>query len=226
VKKAIVIFFLVVLIMFLGFIFFLRPKSLTDGFMNSERYESQVEKLKSSKLTSETTLFLGNSLVVGFDLEKLPFPSQKWAIGGDVLDGLVWRLELLKKSESPKNVVINLGVNDIINGFGFKIEKIQNFVSEAKKAHPKTTFWVMSMSPENLEWGTFTNPTQIQKKIIDSNIRLKKFCNAEKIGYIDVYSLLQEDYKLKPEYTTDGLHLTQKGYEQWVLAVVKALDEK
>ena len=49
------------------------------------------------------------------------------------------------------------------------------------------------------------------------NQELKSFCKKEDFTYIDMFSLLvdssSDEVKIKDEYTKDGLHLSDKGYE-------------
>ena len=45
-------------------------------------------------------------------------------------------------------------------------------------------------------------------------IELKKYCNDKNCTYLDMYSLLEDkDGNLKLEYTREGLHMSDKGYE-------------
>ena len=51
-------------------------------------------------------------------------------------------------------------------------------------------------------------------RIKDVNKQLKKYCNNKNCTYIDIYDLLKgNDDNLKLEYTSDGLHMSSKGYE-------------
>ena len=46
------------------------------------------------------------------------------------------------------------------------------------------------------------------------NEDIKKICKENNVTYINTYDLLiDEDGNLKDEYSNDGLHLTEKGYD-------------
>jgi lysophospholipase L1-like esterase len=42
---------------------------------------------------------------------------------------------------------------------------------------------------------------------------------------VDVYSALQENGKLRPGFTADGLHLNQAGYKVWTESLTKAFNQ-
>ena len=51
-------------------------------------------------------------------------------------------------------------------------------------------------------------------QIININKLLKNYCNKNKITYINMYDLLKdENGNLKLEYTQEGLHMSDEGYE-------------
>ena len=49
------------------------------------------------------------------------------------------------------------------------------------------------------------------------NKELESFCKKEEFTYIDMFSLLvdssSDEVRIKDEYTKDGLHLSDEGYE-------------
>ena len=43
---------------------------------------------------------------------------------------------------------------------------------------------------------------------------MKKYCKENNIEYVDTYSILIDEFgNLKEEYTDDGLHINDVGYE-------------
>ena len=50
-------------------------------------------------------------------------------------------------------------------------------------------------------------------------------CSQLEVDYVDVYSALQENGKLLPRFTTDGLHLNQGGYNVWTESLTKAFNQ-
>jgi lysophospholipase L1-like esterase len=47
------------------------------------------------------------------------------------------------------------------------------------------------------------------------NQLLKAICNERNIDFINLNTVLSGKNGLKPQYTTDGMHLNSKGYELW-----------
>ncbi|MEJ7826743.1 MAG: hypothetical protein WKF91_01055 [Segetibacter sp.] len=54
------------------------------------------------------------------------------------------------------------------------------------------------------------------------NAALKDLALNRNVNYIDVYeSLIDDEKKLKKEYTFDGVHLTSQGYYKWAEVLKK-----
>tara|TARA_B100000795_G_scaffold78435_1_gene56066 strand:- start:4383 stop:5018 length:636 start_codon:yes stop_codon:yes gene_type:complete len=208
---------------FQGLKYVIRPYHLTHNFINSSDYRAKVDKLLLKEISDSTMLFMGNSLTKGYDLSVFQSDAVNWSISGDILDGLGWRLAGLNEA-TPMRIILNLGVNDIIHGFGFNIEKLSNFIQEFKTYSPHTQIVVMSLSPECLASGLFTSPKRISREIINANGEIKEMCSQLEVYYVDVYSALQENGKLIPRFTTDGLHLNQAGYNVWTESLTKAFN--
>jgi lysophospholipase L1-like esterase len=212
------------MLIFNGLKYVIRPYHLTHNFIHSSDYKAKVDGLLLKEISDSTYLFVGNSLTKGYDLSVFQSDAVNWSISGDVLDGLSWRLSGLNEA-TPMKMILNLGINDIIHGFGFKIEKMSNFIQEFKTYSPDTQILVMSLSPECLDSGLFTSPKRISLEIINANRELKEMCSRLDVYYVDVYSALQDKGKLRPGFTTDGLHLNQAGYNVWTESLTKAFTQ-
>jgi len=44
---------------------------------------------------------------------------------------------------------------------------------------------------------------------------LKAHCDARKLTYLDLYPAFLEGHEMKKEFTTDGGHLSEAGYDLW-----------
>ena len=221
--RNILVVVLLCMFIFQGLKYVIRPYHLTHNFINSSDYRAKVDKLLLKEISDSTMPFMGNSLTKGYDLSVFQSDAVNWSISGDILDGLGWRLAGLNEA-TPMRIILNLGVNDIIHGFGFNIEKLSNFIQEFKTYSPHTQIVVMSLSPECLASGLFTSPKRISREIINANGEIKEMCSQLEVYYVDVYSALQENGKLIPRFTTDGLHLNQAGYNVWTESLTKAFN--
>ena len=71
-------------------------------------------------------------------------------------------------------------------------------------------------------WRPEVEATQ---QVVDLNKMIKEYCKEEKITYLDYFSAMAtpENFMI-PEYTTDEVHVTPKGYdlmEQMVQEAIK-----
>ena len=66
--------------------------------------------------------------------------------------------------------------------------------------------------------------------IMDINDQLEKYCRDEDITYINLFDLLvdpdQEEAEIRDEYSDDGLHLTEEGYEIVTKEIMKYIEEE
>ncbi len=223
-KNFKLIFYAIVILIIsvLTYVMFFRPFYLTTVYIHSEKYLRMAEGLKEIEIKDSSVLFIGNSLMVDFKTSSSSENAVKWAIRGDVLSGLQWRLEALK-DKNPQAIIINLGINDIINGFGFSPEKLEHFILNFKESLPRSELYIMSLSPESLSPGTFTSPKKIAFEIKEANKQIENLCSTYSLTFIDVYSGLESNGKLISDYTTDGLHLTQEGYNVWEKEIIKTI---
>jgi len=63
------------------------------------------------------------------------------------------------------------------------------------------------------------------KRISEINKILKEMCEKEKLTYIDMYDLLTDKSgDLDLDYTVDGLHINEKGYEVITKKLMEYID--
>ena len=98
------------------------------------------------------------------------------------------------------------------------ITYIIEIVEKLNKNLPNAKIYLESIYPVNntddkkisKSMVSIRNNTSIKK----INSELKKYCNDKNCTYLDMYSLLKDkDGNLKLEYTKEGLHMSDKGYE-------------
>ena len=93
----------------------------------------------------------------------------------------------------------------------FDIEKI---LEEIKSNRPKAELYLESIYPVNHDIRRNNAGNRENSDIKEINEELEDYCEDNDITYIDMYDLLKdEEGNLKEEYTKDGLHLSDKGYE-------------
>lgn len=153
--------------------------------------------------------FLGDSLTDGYNLSEY-YPEYLTAnrgIGGETTTGLLERMPLSVYELKPKVAVMLIGINNVQTMF----DDYEQLLIGLTENLPNTQVIILSLTSMSGSWG---ERNQIAAY---NNVKIKML--AEKYGfqYVDLYSPLMdlESGGIYPEYTTDGGHLTPKGY--WVL---------
>jgi len=178
-----------------------------------------VEKIEVEKIViPDNLLFVGDSITYNFDLEGC-FKDMPVVNSGrnanqttDILDNLKSRIY----DYNPSKIFLLIGTNDIDQRkstdeiFG----KTKEIIKKIKENRSEAKIYIQSVYPVN-ESDKYDGPkNRTNEKIEELNQRLEEYCKKEKIIFIDLYSeLVDEDGQLKEEYTTDGLHISEEGYE-------------
>lgn len=176
-----------------------------------------------NKILDENYVFLGDSIT---ELYKLDDYYQNFKVVNSGKSGyrtsdILSKLDTMVYDYNPTKVFLLIGTNDFLNKdvTTYEIYKnITKIIEEIQKNRRYAKIYVESIYPTchhdeekvNLE-ETNKRPN---KKIKEINQKLKEYCEKNDITYIDVYSkLLDKDGELKLDYTVDGLHLSEDGYD-------------
>lgn len=186
-----------------------------------EHYEKQTKAFRAQVVRKGTPIiFLGNSITEGGDWRSLLKDTTviNRGISGDVTYGVLQRLDEVVRHQ-PSKVFLLIGVNDLSRNVpnSVIIQNILNIVSRIHSASPKTLVFVQSILPLNPGHKNFPARFNKPSDITEINGQLKKYHEALKYTYVDLYShFLDDKLLLDLRYTTDGLHLNEAGYVHWV----------
>ncbi|MBD0385141.1 MAG: G-D-S-L family lipolytic protein [Nostoc sp. C3-bin3] len=205
--------------------------------VNSDNLQSLWESIKKRQLTyddwksllalearaiaqgqgaNHLSILIGDSLSMWFPREKLP-AGKLWlnqGISGDTSSGVLKRLGAFSATR-PNVIYIMAGINDLRKGDSDDaiLRNYRRIVRRLRQAHPKAQIIVQSILPTR------------QVKLSNSRIRhintqLTQIAKQEGANYLNIYSWFTDmEGNLRPELTTDGLHLSQEGYDVWRLAL-------
>ena len=163
--------------------------------------------------------FLGDSLTDGYDV-KLYYPDylvSNRGIGGDTTIGLEERLEISVYDLKPKVAVMLIGANNMATMFDNYESILQGFEDNL----PNTKIILLSLTSMSGEWG------KKNQLAAYSNVKIKMLAEKYDYTYVDLYSALLnlESGEIYAEYTTDGGHLTSRGYEVLTEKITPAIEE-
>ncbi|OYD98625.1 G-D-S-L family lipolytic protein [Nostoc sp. 'Peltigera membranacea cyanobiont' 213] len=158
------------------------------------------------------SILVGDSLSMWFPREKLP-TGKLWlnqGISGDTSSGVLKRLGAFSANR-PDVIYVMAGINDLRKGASDDtiLRNYRRIVRRLREAHPKAQIIVQSILPTRL-------PKLSNSRIRHINTQLAQIAKQEGANYLNIYSWFTDmEGSMRPELTTDGLHLSQEGYDVW-----------
>jgi lysophospholipase L1-like esterase len=167
----------------------------------------------------ESIVFVGDSITAAGDWQNW-FPEYDVTVEatpGDATDRLNERLPAITELQ-PETLAILVGGNDFgqSRSVEYVVRSIEYFLATVRQYVPGSRTLVQSILPRGREFAD---------DIRDANRHLRQYAQIVHAQYLDLWaSMATEDGELKPEYTTDRLHLTAEGYAAWLDELRPALD--
>ncbi len=138
--------------------------------------------------------------------------------------------ELLSRTR-PSHMVLSFGLNGIV-GFAENLNSYlgnyRKLIEKIQETSPETRITVQSVYPvaqenDQSNWRFSLSPKEINRRILLLNGALSELCETlEGVCYVDTASALTDSSGyLKTEFTTDGIHLTERAYDE-ILRVLRA----
>lgn len=181
-----------------------------------EHYPKRIKEFKNNPLNFNDIVFIGNSLTEGgkdwakrFNVANV----KNRGIGGDVPAGVLERLGEIYYFKASK-VFILIGAVELYNHKSpdFIANNIIKIVDNIHLNLSQTEIYVQTITP--------THHQDWIEKIAAINEILRNNDIAHNYILIDIHALLKDSNGLiKKEYTTDGVHLSEEGYNIWTNGV-------
>ena len=151
--------------------------------------------------------FLGDSLTDGYDVKSY-YPDYlvvNRGIGGDTTFDLENRLQVSLYDLKPKVIVMLIGANN----FKTMFDNYENILKGFQHNVPNSKVILLSLTSMSKEWGKNNNIAK------ENNLKIQELATKYNYEFIDLYNPLLNPTtnEIYEEYTTDGGHLTPKGYE-------------
>jgi lysophospholipase L1-like esterase len=192
-------------------------------------YQQWVEVLaKEARVVSEKrpdnlTVLVGDSLSLWFPTELLP-SDRTWlnqSISGETALGLQKRLAVFDQTK-PQRIFVMIGINDLQRGSGDQelLDTYWQIIMNLQQTHPGVMIVVQSILPHAGASTTAESREQLlavpNNRIYKLNQQLAAIAQEAGVEYLDLYPLfVDSEGFLRPEFTTDGLHLSPQGYLMW-----------
>ena len=190
-----------------------------DSTYRPKIYAEKVAAFNADPVKPGDIVFLGNSITAGADWKSLlNLPNAKnRGIGGDITFGVLERLDEVIKGK-PAKVFVLIGINDISRNIpdDLILRNYKSIINRIQKGSKKTKIYFYTLLPVNASFEKFKNHYGKDEHILAINNEIRKFASERNVTVIDLYShFIDEQKRLKPELTKDGLHLIPAGYQVW-----------
>lgn len=202
-------------------------------FAQFDRYAKANAELPAPAKGEKRVVFMGNSITDIWAAKHPDFFKNHGYVGRGISGQTSYQFLLRFRQDvinlKPQLVVINYGTNDIAENTGAYDEdqtfnNVCSMVDMARANHIKVIL-CSTLPAENFSWRP--NITDGMQKIRHLNERVKSYCKANKIPYVDYFSaMLSEDgMGMKKEYQNDTVHPNVKGYDVMEAIIVPAIEK-
>ena len=130
----------------------------------------------------------------------------------------------LAQRDQPDFLVLSFGLNGIMDFSEHPddyLKKYQKLIDALAEASPSTQFIIQSVYPvadlsHQSDWQFSVSPSEINQKINRLNDCIKGHCQTlSNADFIDTSIHLKDEKGfLMPSFTTDGIHLTERAYDE------------
>ncbi|MCK6614179.1 MAG: GDSL-type esterase/lipase family protein [Ignavibacteriaceae bacterium] len=165
-------------------------------------------------------ILAGDSLTEGMNVTAhLPgYRVLNKGVYGDNLEGLISRLHRDVISNNPDLLFILIGTNDFALGRS-NAEMMISFkkmIDQLAGSLPDCSIYISSLLP------TREIENRPNERIEEINRHLEVLVNEAGFGFLPLHEVFtDESGMLRKEATTDGLHLSKKGYNLWAEVLEK-----
>ena len=189
-----------------------------DNTLGDDDLTTATFFIKSSA-TFENTIFCGDSLTVGLELnnEKL----RAFATGGHAIhQGYDAHMNDIKNASNVSNVVISYGVNDAGHQQPERFKKYYiKFINAIKESHPEAKIYVNKIFPGDLSRATNDIVKICLENVPSHNAVLPEVCITTGATLIDCTSFVN----LNDYYSSDGIHFVGKFYTLWAEEMLRQI---
>ena len=196
------------------------------------KMQDKYRELNQVSVKEPDIIFIGDSIVEYYPLQELLQTNKvliNRGIRGYKTDLLLDNLDAHLFGSALDKVFILIGTNDIGKEIpqSETLENLEGVIQKISREYPLAQIQLLSVLPVN-EGEEYKGTVYLRPngKIQDLNQAYRQLANAYmNVQFIDLYdAFLDEGGQLRPDYTTDGLHLTIAGYAALAKDVQETLE--
>lgn len=187
----------------------------------TNRYRKANAQLGLPKKNEKRVVFLGNSITEGWVRKHPDFFNEHSYIGRGISGQTTYHFLLRIREDvinlHPKVMVLNYGTNDIAENSGKYDEDLTfgNILTLIELAELHKIKVILTSCLPAKQFGWRKSIMGSMDKIRRLNARVKAYAVKNRIPYVDYFTpMLSADGEgMNPDYTGDGVHPNEKGYE-------------
>jgi lysophospholipase L1-like esterase len=212
------------------------PRLIDQSWMTISDWKKRVSKIRTTPGREKSrVVFIGDSITEGWtDVAPLVWETAfkeylplSLGIGGDQTQNVLWRMdqgELI--GIDPKVVVLLIGVNNIWWGGFTPAETARGISTVVARTHqdlPAAHIIVHGLFPAGRR-----PDDELRVRIHTTNSLIKtRLIGQKSVSFLDIGQIfLEHDGSIDQAIMHDFLHLTEKGYARWAVALRDPLREK
>lgn len=170
----------------------------------------------------DRSCMIGNSLVEGFFMWS-GVSNMRYIYGtGAVIDNVLGTLDLspitLNDPDYYQDIYLMFGLNEVGTNVNSFVQNYKTLIDYIREHQTRANIYVISVTPVTQEVDADPNEVQNMERINAFNSALRQLCIDENCWYLDIYSLLVDEYGyLSSDYAFagDGKHFEKSGYVAW-----------
>lgn len=183
----------------------------------SQHYKTMVafHQRVDKNVLPNSVIFIGDSHTQGLAVSSIAHNAVNYGIGGDTTIGVIERLPFYSSILRSEAIVLAIGFNDLKRRTNKDIvENIQKILSGLPS---NATIVLCAVHPVGKQLASIFNPRI--KSLNQSLANLSQ--NYPHVSFLDTFNTLDTNTGfLSSEYhVNDHVHLSQQGYERWMLAI-------
>ena len=188
------------------------------GYASNPQYNARKSMFELNPKLAEV-IFVGDSITQygNFDEFFGGINILNRGIGSDTTEGVLHRTDEISIHQ-PSKIFIMIGINDLVYeelSLDWITDNVREIIEVLLIDNPNTTIYLQSVLP------TVSEKVD-SEKIIELNKQYKILAGEfERCEYIDVYSVfLKEEGRVDASlFSSDGVHINGKGYEEWIKCI-------